>query len=183
MFSRTTGVTLREVFEKTVKKDQAFAQVYLGGRPADLKKYPKYLGRALELVADDAEVDLFVYSAGAMSLVGRDMDKRINKITFISPFIGRESLKGDPEACAAYIFGGVVDVPKIDEYFDSINTFVRHVIDRDKEVAVEVGTQDKIISSDNVINGFRERFFDKVEIRLNERAHAPSQSEIDSLLD
>jgi hypothetical protein len=140
--------------------------------------------RSLEhaLLASHAPVDLVVYSAGAMALMGLPSEAwgRIRSLTFASPLTGANVLpKGFSAAVAAILF------PSTDRYMRSIAGLLDRLRAEGATVRVSLGGRDTVLDNARIAAQFSR--YDpggrQIQIEIIDRPHGMTALDVQRLFE
>lgn len=180
--AKSSKATLDAFFEKANEKT-SMAQVYTGSLfPGPIRDLPEHLKHALDKAGDSTRIELVVYSAGAMSLIGlpEEYFDRIDSLTFISPLVGQESIREDSSyRHARFLMRPFAGIPNIDSYRKSITPLIKNLQERGRPINVILGEKDGLINNESVQKLFQDKFPDvPITITINPRGHAATVEEV-----
>jgi hypothetical protein len=133
-------------------------------------------------------VDLLVYSAGAISLMGlsKEFWGDIRSLTFVSPLVGREAFSpgSDPvKKMMAVLLGS--RLPPADKYMSSIDELLEHLMAAGVTVRVNLGSGDTLLDNTVIADRFSRYNAERtrIPVEIADRPHGMTASQVNRLCD
>jgi hypothetical protein len=181
--SDSTNSYLDDFFAEQ-NQETACGQIYAPNLLGNWARYRDYLEHTLGHAR--GPVDLLVYSAGAISLMGlsKEFWGDIRSLTFVSPLVGREAFSpgSDPvKKMMAVLLGS--RLPPADKYMSSIDELLEHLMAAGVTVRVNLGSGDTLL--DNTVIADRFSRYNaartRIPIEIADRPHGMTASQVNRL--